>query len=75
MMSQTELPPGSTIRFVFPELSDAFWLQAVVVRAQPSRTGSHYGCRFVETSPRETDELFRYVLRTQGAQRRQQMLA
>jgi hypothetical protein len=29
----------------------------------------------VETSPRETDELFRYVLRTQGAQRRQQTLA
>lgn len=75
MMCPTELPPGSTIRFVFPELSDAFWLQAVVVRSQPSRTGTHYGCRFVETSPRETDELFRYVLRTQGAQRRQQTLA
>jgi hypothetical protein len=75
MMSQTELPPGSTVRFVFPELSAAFWLQAVVVRAQPSRSGTHYGCRFVETSPRETDELFRYVLRTQGAQRRQQTLA
>jgi hypothetical protein len=75
MMSQTALPPGSTVRFVFPELSAAFWLQAVVVRAQPSRSGTHYGCRFVETSPRETDELFRYVLRTQGAQRRQQTLA
>ncbi len=75
MMSATELPPGSTVRFVFPELSDAFWLQAVVVRAQPSRSGTHYGCRFVETSPRETDALFRYVLRTQGAQRRQQTLA
>lgn len=75
MMSQTELPPGSTVRFVFPELSAAFWLQAVVVRAQPSRSGTHYGCQFVETSPRETDELFSYVLRTQGAQRRQQKLA
>ncbi|VTR75338.1 PilZ domain-containing protein [Cellulomonas hominis] len=75
MMSQTALPPGSTVRFVFPELSAAFWLQAVVVRAQPSRSGMHYGCRFAETSPRETDELFRYVLRTQGAQRRQQTLA
>ncbi|WP_282947417.1 PilZ domain-containing protein [Cellulomonas endometrii] len=75
MMSQTALPPGSTVRFVFPELSAAFWLQAVVVRAQPSRSGTHYGCRFAETSPRETDELFRYVLRTQGAQRRQQTLA
>jgi hypothetical protein len=75
MMATTELPPGSTVRFVFPELSDAFWLQAVVVRAQPSRSGTHYGCRFVETSPRETDALFRYVLRTQGAQRRQQTLA
>ncbi|WP_454049775.1 PilZ domain-containing protein [Cellulomonas sp. Marseille-Q8402] len=75
MMSQTELPPGSTVRFVFPELSAAFWLQAVVVRAQPSRSGTHYGCQFVETSPRETDELFSYVLRTQGALRRQQKLA
>lgn len=75
MMSQTELPVGSEVRFVFPELSAAFWLQAVVVRAQPSRSGTHYGCRFVETSPRETDELFSYVLRTQGAQRRQQKLA
>jgi hypothetical protein len=75
MMSQTVMPPGSTVRFVFPELSDAFWLQAVVVRAQSSRTGTHYGCQFVETSPRETDELFRYVLRTQGALRRQQKLA
>lgn len=75
MMTTTVLPPGSTVRFVFPELSDAFWLQAVVVRAQPSRSGTHYGCRFVETSPRETDALFRYVLRTQGAQRRQQTLA
>lgn len=75
MMSQTVLPEGSMVRFVFPELSAAFWLQAVVVRAQPSRTGTHYGCRFVETSPRETDELFRYVLRTQGALRRQQKLA
>lgn len=75
MMSQTELPPGSSVRFVFPELSAAFWLQAVVVRAQPSRSGTHYGCQFVETSPRETDELFSYVLRTQGALRRQQKLA
>jgi hypothetical protein len=63
------------VRFVFPELSAAFWLQAVVVRAQPSRSGTHYGCRFVETSTRETDELFSYVLRTQGALRRQQKLA
>ncbi len=75
MMSQTELPLGSEVRFVFPELSAAFWLQAVVVRAQPSRSGTHYGCRFVETSDRETDELFSYVLRTQGALRRQQKLA
>jgi hypothetical protein len=29
----------------------------------------------VETSTRETDELFSYVLRTQGALRRQQKLA
>lgn len=75
MMCTTVLPPGSTIRFVFPELSDGIRLEAVVVRAQESRSGNHYGCRFVGTTPRQTDDLFRYVLRTQGAQRRQQMLA
>jgi hypothetical protein len=75
MMSTAELPIGSTVRFVFPELSEAFWLHAEVVRAQPSRSGTHYGCQFRDATPRELDELFSYVLRTQGALRRQQMLS
>lgn len=75
MMSTADLPIGSVARFVFPELSEAFWLHAEVVRAQPSRSGTHYGCQFRDASPRELDELFSYVLRTQGALRRQQMLS
>lgn len=75
MMCTTDLPIGSTVRFVFPELPEAFWLHADIVRAQPSRSGTHYGCRFRDASPRELDELFSYVLRTQGALRRQQMLS
>lgn len=75
MMSMAKLPLGSTVRFVFPELSEAFWLHAEVVRAQPSRSGTHYGCQFRDATPRELDELFSYVLRTQGALRRQQMLS
>ncbi|MEV7973502.1 PilZ domain-containing protein [Cellulomonas sp. NPDC089187] len=75
MMAMTALPIGSLVRFVFPELSEAFWLHAEVVRAQPSRSGTHYGCQFRDASPRELDDLFSYVLRTQGALRRQQMLS
>lgn len=72
-LATEDLPLGTTVRFLYPELTRPFPLEARVVRVQESRTGTHYGCQFVGASPRETDVLFRYVLRTQGEQRRQQL--
>lgn len=73
ILARETVPVGSVIRFEFPELDVPFLLAAVVVRVQESRTGMHYGCRFEGTSAREADALFGYVMRTQGAQRRERL--
>ncbi|WP_147525116.1 PilZ domain-containing protein [Cellulomonas timonensis] len=73
ILSQATLKAGQRIRFLFEELPEPILIEAVVVRAQPSRTGTHYGCRFLGLTSRETDALFRHVLHTQGAQRRERM--
>lgn len=73
VLARDSVPVGSVIRFEFPELDVPFLLAAVVVRVQESRTGMHYGCRFEGTTDREADALFSYVLRTQGAQRRERL--
>jgi PilZ domain-containing protein len=59
------------IAFEFPIHDRALPLDAEVLRSQ--RTGgrsTHYGCRFLGLGERDSDALFRYVLHTQGAQRR-----
>lgn len=59
------------VRFVYPTPDRAVALEAEVVRVQETTTGTtHYGCRFVGLDERDEDVLFRYVLRTQGEQRR-----
>lgn len=73
ILARETLRGGSTIRFWFLELDEPFPIDAVVLRAQQSRTGTHYGCRFVNLTSRQSDELFRYVLQTQGAQRRERL--
>ncbi|MBB2924868.1 PilZ domain-containing protein [Cellulomonas cellasea] len=73
VLARDTVPVGSVIRFEFPELDAPFLLAAVVVRVQESRTGMHYGCRFEGTTDREADALFAYVMRTQGAQRRERL--
>ena len=73
ILTQTTIAPGLIVQFRFGEVDDPFVIDAVVVRAQESRTGTHYGCRFVGLSPRQTDLLFRYVMKTQGAQRRERL--
>lgn len=73
VLARDTVPVGSVIRFEFPELDTPFLLAAVVVRVQESRTGVHYGCRFEGTTDREADALFAYVMRTQGAQRRERL--
>ncbi|MDM8084853.1 PilZ domain-containing protein [Cellulomonas cellasea] len=73
ILSQASLQPGQRIRFLYEELPEPILIEAVVVRAQQSRTGTHYGCRFLGLTSRQTDALFRHVLQTQGAQRRERM--
>lgn len=73
MLTRAHLPTGSVLRFVFPEVTPPFELMAVVLRSEYSRSGYHYGCRFDGTTTREADRLFRYVLRTQGEQRRERL--
>lgn len=73
MLAHVELATGSMIRFRFEELDAPFVIDAVVVRGEQSRTGTHYGCRFVGMTVRQTDSLFGYVLRTQGDQRRERL--
>ncbi|WP_136517388.1 flagellar brake protein [Cellulomonas telluris] len=59
------------VRFTFPTPERPVALEAEVVRVQETTTGTtHYGCRFVALDERDEDLLFRYVLRTQGEQRR-----
>jgi len=73
ILARDELAAGSVIRFRFEELDAPFVIDAVVVRGEESRTGTHYGCRFVGMTVRQTDALFGYVLRTQGDQRRERL--
>ncbi|MFI2754249.1 PilZ domain-containing protein [Cellulomonas sp. P22] len=73
VLAQTRLEHGQRIRFLYEELPEPILLDAVVVRMQESRTGTHYGCRFLGLTMRETDALFRHVLHTQGVQRRERM--
>jgi hypothetical protein len=73
VLAHVELATGSLIRFRFEELDAPFVIDAVVVRGEQSRTGTHYGCRFVGMTVRQADSLFGYVLRTQGDQRRERL--
>ncbi|CAN5124392.1 hypothetical protein BH11ACT1_BH11ACT1_04830 [soil metagenome] len=75
MLARVELAAGSLIRFRFEELDAPFVIDAIVVRGEESRTGTHYGCRFIGMTVRQTDALFGYVLRTQGDQRRDRLQA
>lgn len=62
------------IAFDFPTGEGAVTLDAEVLRSQRTSTGStQYGCRFVDIAEKDADVLFRYVLQTQGAQRRRRM--
>ena len=75
MLARVELAAGSLIRFRFEELDAPFVIDAIVVRGEESRTGTHYVCRFIGMTVRQTDALFGFVLRTQGDQRRERLRA
>ena len=59
------------ILFQFPTHDRPVPLDAEVLRSQRTRSGAtQYGCRFVGLAEKDSDTLFRFVLQTQGAQRR-----
>ncbi|MCL2454292.1 MAG: PilZ domain-containing protein [Micrococcales bacterium] len=65
------LAADAEITFPFLVGDTVLELTAQTVWAEESVSGWRYGCRFVASSPRDVELLFRYVLLTQGAQRRQ----
>ena len=70
----SRLTPDDRIAFEFPTGGGAVRLDAEVLRAQRTGSGAtQYGCRFVDIPENATDVLFRFVLRTQGAQRRRRL--
>jgi hypothetical protein len=65
------LTAADRIAFRFPTTNRDVPLVAEVLRSHKTPSGStQYGCRFVGVHESDTDALFRYVLLTQGAQRR-----
>jgi hypothetical protein len=66
-----DLAEQERITFRFPTGDRTVPLDAEVLRSQRTRGRStQYGCRFVDLQEKDVDALFRYVLQTQGAQRR-----
>ena len=67
----TELTEQDRIMFRFPTPDRPVALDAEVLRSQATASRStQYGCRFVGLAEKDSDALFRFVLQTQGAQRR-----
>jgi len=62
------------VTFEFPTGRGAVKLDAEILRTQRTSTGgTQYGCRFADIRESDVDALFRFVLRTQGAQRRMRL--
>jgi len=64
------LPDGAEVSFDFPTKETVLPIVARVVWSEESVSGWRHGCRFISSSPRDTELLFRFVLLTQGEQRR-----
>jgi hypothetical protein len=66
-----DLTEQDRVVFEFPTPDRAVALDAEILRSQPTASKSmHYGCRFLDLSEKDADVMFRYVMQTQGAQRR-----
>lgn len=65
---------GYRFPLLFRETRFPIRLKAEIVRRVDFRRGYHYGCRFADISAKETDEIYRFVLREQIEQRRRSFL-
>lgn len=72
--SKVPVRVGRRFTFRFTAARAPLPLTAEVLRVQESRTGYRYGCRFVNQDERSAEELFRFVMQEQGAQRRNRLL-
>lgn len=65
---------GYMFPFVFREAGSPICLTAEVVRCVSSSKGNKYGCRFVDISEKDADNIYRFVLHEQIEQRRRSKL-
>lgn len=69
-----KFPLGHRFPFVFREAGKPMSLVAEVVRHDSSNRMENYGCRFVDISEKNMDNIFRFVLHEQIEQRRRSFL-
>ena len=65
---------GQKFPLVFRDAGKPINLVVEVVRCQNSHKGSTYGCRFLNISEKDADNIFRFVLHEQIEQRRRNLL-
>lgn len=69
-----KLVKGGRFPFVFREAGKPISLDVEVIRCEMSRRGNRYGCRFVNISDKDADNIYRFVLHEQIEQRRRMTL-
>lgn len=69
-----KFPLGYRFPFVFREAGEPMNLVAEVVRHDNNNRVENYGCRFVDISEKNMDNIFRFVLHEQIEQRRRSFL-
>ena len=70
VLLKEQLALGTVLGLAFPTRDGTLPLRARVLRVEESMSGWRYGCQLVAPGSRQTEVLFRYVLLTQGEQRR-----
>ncbi|MCG2798384.1 MAG: PilZ domain-containing protein [Cellulomonas sp.] len=73
LLLPSDLPIGTLVTFEFTTLGGALPLTARVLRGEESMSGWRYGCELVDLTPKQSEEIFRFVLLTQGEQRRREL--
>lgn len=65
---------GHRFPFVFRDAGKPIEIKAEVVRCERRVRGNRYGCRFVDISERDMDNIYRFVLHEQIEQRRRNLI-
>ncbi|WP_159807852.1 PilZ domain-containing protein [Cellulomonas citrea] len=73
LLLPSDLPLGTLVHFEFGVLGGLLPLTARVLRGEESMSGWRYGCELVGLTARQSEQIFRFVLLTQGEQRRREL--